>query len=108
MVLNKDIGFIEAGQEAAIKIDTFPFTKYGYIDGKIDTLSNDAIENERLGLVYAAQLAMDKTTMLVNGKTVNLSSGMSVTVEVNLGKRRIIEYILTPLLRYKSESIRER
>lgn len=107
-VQNKDIGFVEAGQDVSIKIDTFPFTKYGFIQGSIKTLSNDAVEHEQLGLVYAAQLDMNKSTMQVNNKTVNLSPGMSVTAEVNLGKRRIIEYILTPLLKYKSESIRER
>lgn len=108
MVENKDIGFVDIGQEASIKIDTFPFTKYGFVKGDIQNISNDAIEDERLGLVYEAQLSMQATTMQINNKLVNLSPGMSVTVEVNLGKRRIIEYILTPLLRYKNESIRER
>lgn len=107
-VQNKDIGFVEAGQIAEIKVETFPYTKYGVINGEIQNVSNDAVPNEQLGLVYIARVLMEKTTMLVNGKTVNLSPGMAVTVEVKIGKRRIIEYLLSPLLRYKEESIQER
>lgn len=105
---NKDIGFVNAGQTVEIKVETFPFTKYGTIKGKILTISNDAIAHEQLDLVYAAQVFMEKTTMHVNGKVVNLTPGMAVTVEVNLGKRRLIEYLISPLLRFKDESIKER
>ncbi|NKB37459.1 MAG: HlyD family type I secretion periplasmic adaptor subunit [Gammaproteobacteria bacterium] len=105
---NKDIGFVNKGQEAEIKIETFPFTKYGTIDGEIATLSNDATPDERLGLVYATRVKMEKTTMQVKDKIINLSPGMAVTVELNMGKRKLIEYLLSPLLRYKDESVRER
>ncbi len=108
LILNKDIGFVEAGQIAEVKIDTFNFTKYGTIDAEITHLSNDAISDENLGLVYMAKVLIEKTQMQVNQRLVNLGPGMSVTVEVKTGKRRIIEYFLSPLLRYKSESIRER
>jgi membrane fusion protein, hemolysin D len=105
---NKDIGFVNEGQEAEIKVETFPFTKYGLVQGEIVTVSNDATPDENLGLVYAMRVSMEKTTMNVKDKVVNLSPGMAVTVEVNLGKRRLLEYLLTPLLRYKDESVRER
>jgi hemolysin D len=107
-VQNRDIGFVEKGQVAEIKIETFPYTKYGVINGEIQNVSNDAVPNEQLGLIYIARVLMEKTTMQVNGKIVNLSPGMAVTVEVKIGKRRIIEYVLSPLLRYKEESIQER
>jgi len=105
---NKDIGFVHDGQAAEIKIETFPFTKYGVIDGTIDTISNDAIADENLGLVDLAQITMAKTTMWVNDRVVNLSPGMAVTVEVDMGKRRLIEFLLTPLLRYQDEGLQER
>jgi len=105
---NKDIGFVHEGQAAEIKVETFPFTKYGTIDSEIKTLSNDATADEHLGLVYATRVKMAKTTMRVNDKTVNLSPGMAVTVEMNMGKRKLIEFLLSPLLRYKDESVRER
>lgn len=105
---NKDIGFVNEGQIVEIKVETFPFTKYGVIDGEIVNISDDAVQKEDLGLVYTAQVLMDESTMQVNGKTVNLSPGMAVSAEVKIGKRRIIEYLLSPLLRYKEESIKER
>lgn len=105
---NKDIGFVQEGQEAAIKVETFPFTKYGLVDAEIMNVSNDATPDENLGLVYAMRVKMFQTTMQVKDKIINLSPGMAVTVEVNLGKRRLIEFLLSPLLRYKDESVRER
>jgi hemolysin D len=108
MILNKDIGFVEAGQTAEVKIDTFNFTKYGTIDAQIISISNDAISDENLGLVYMAKVLIKESQMEINNKLVNLSPGMSVTVEVKTGKRRVIEYFMSPLLRYKQESIRER
>ena len=105
---NKDIGFVHEGQAAEIKIETFPFTKYGTIDGEINILSNDATPDEHLGLVYATRVKMYETTMKVKEKIVNLTPGMAVTVEMNLGKRKLIEFLLSPLLRYKDESVRER
>ncbi len=108
MIANKDIGFIKEGQQAEVKIDAFPFTKYGLIDAALIHLSNDAIADENLGLVYKAQVKLAKQTIQVEGKQVRLSPGMTVTVEIKTGKRRLIEYFLAPLLRYKQESIRER
>ena len=107
-VLNKDIGFIEAGQTAEIKIETFPFTKYGTIDAEIIHVSDDAVSDEKRGLVYAGRVRMAKSTIQVGNKTVNLTPGMAVTVEVKTGKRRLIEYVLSPLLKYKNESLGER
>jgi len=59
-------------------------------------------------LVYAARVQLEKSTMQVDGKTVNLTPGMAVTVEIKTGKRRLIEYFLSPLMQYKDESLRER
>lgn len=105
---NKDIGFIHEEMPAEVKIHTFPFTKYGVIDAEISNVSNDAIVDEQRGLIFSMQLRMAKNTITVNGKDVNLMPGMAVTAEVKTGKRRIIEFFLAPLLRAKSESIRER
>jgi len=72
------------------------------------SISRDAVENPDLGLVYAMRVQIEKNNIYVKNKLVQLSPGMQVTVEVKTGKRRIIEYLLTPLLRYQNESIRER
>ncbi|HEC19586.1 MAG TPA: HlyD family type I secretion periplasmic adaptor subunit [Gammaproteobacteria bacterium] len=105
---NKDIGFVNEGQQAEIKVETFPFTKYGVIDAEIASVSNDAIVDEKNGLVYRARVLMKKSAIQVGDKLVNLAPGMAVTVEVKTGKRRLIDYFLSPLMEYTTESIRER
>jgi len=117
------------GQEAAIKIDTFNFTRYGLLHGTVLSVSQDAIARDKpqdktsdksqgaeqgssepkgQELVYAARISLDRTQMQVENKFVNLSPGMAVRVEIKTGSRRIISYLLSPLLRYKQESLRER
>lgn len=105
---NKDVGFVREGQNATIKIDAFPFTKYGTISGAITQLSRDAIETEKMGWVFGMRISLDRTSMLINGTSVNLSPGMSVTTEVVTGKRRIFEYVLSPITKSIEESARER
>lgn len=107
-VENKDIGFVRAGQVAEIKVETFPFTKYGTLHGTVTQVSGDAIQDEKRGLVYAARVKLQRTTLNVDGKTVKLSPGMAVTAEIKTGKRRVIEYFLSPLMQYGNESLRER
>jgi hemolysin D len=129
MVLNRDIGFVYVGQEAQIKVDTFNFTKYGLLRGKVLSVSQDAISRDKprdgtgdktqgaldsssepsgQELAYAARISLDRTQMQIEDKLVNLSPGMAVTVEVETGSRRLIEYLLSPLLKYKQSSLRER
>jgi hemolysin D len=107
-LLNKDIGFVQEGQTAEVKIDTFNFTKYGFIDAEILSISDDAIQDEQLGLIYNTRLKLKQNGLNVDGKWVKLSPGMSVTAEVKTGTRRLIEFFLSPLLRYQQESLGER
>jgi len=105
---NKDIGFVHEGMAAEIKIHTFPFTKYGLINGEVTIVSNDATLDEQRGLIYGMRLLMEQNTLMVDGKQVKLMPGMAVTAEMQTGKRRIIEFFLAPLLQHGQESIRER
>ncbi len=107
-VENKDIGFVNPGQEAVVKAETFPFTKYGTIDAKVVSVSNDAVNDEKRGLIFPARVNLARATIPVENKIVNLSPGMAVTVEVKTAQRHVIEYFLSPLLQYKDESLRER
>ena len=107
-VENKDIGFVNPGQEAVVKIETFPFTRYGTIDARVSHVSHDAVNDEKRGLIFPARVNLARTTIQVEHKAVNLSPGMAVTVEVKTARRRVIEYFLSPLLQYKDESLRER
>lgn len=105
---NKDIGFVNPGQDAEVKVETFPYTKYGTLHAQVTHVSHDAINDEKMGLIYATRVKLDKASMQVEDKTVNLSPGMAVTVEIKTGRRRVIEYFLSPLLQYRHESLRER
>ncbi len=107
-VLNKDIGFVTEGQTAEIKVETFPFTQYGTLDAEVIDVSSDAVTDEKKGLIYAARVLMKDATIRVNNKMVNLTPGMAVTVEVKTGTRRLIEFVLSPLLKYRDEGLRER
>jgi hemolysin D len=107
-ILNRDIGFVEPGQKVEVKVETFEFTKYGTIPGTIRMIAHDVTMDEQMGPVYRALIEMERDTINVGDKPIKLMPGMSVTVDVNIGKRRLIEYILTPILRYKNESLRER
>jgi hemolysin D len=129
MVSNRDIGFVQAGQDAAIKVDTFNFTKYGLLHGSVTGVSQDAIARQKppnqpgdqvrgaedassepagQELVYAARVALDETQMRVDDRRVALSPGMAVTVEIKTGTRRVIEYLLSPLFRYGGSTLHER
>lgn len=105
---NQDIGFVNEDQEAEVKVQTFPYTKYGTIHAVVTSVSDDAINDEKMGLVYAVRAKLAKSTMQLESKVVNLSAGMAVTVEIKTGKRRVIEYFLKPFLEYKNESLKER
>lgn len=107
-VENKDVGFVQEGQSVEIKVETFPFTLYGTIPGRVLTVSDDAAPIEKVGLIYPTRVSMDRGTIQVEGKQVNLTPGMAVTVEIKTGQRRMIEYLLSPLLKSVKESMRER
>jgi len=105
---NKDIGFVQVGQEAEIKIDAFDYTKYGTLTGKVSHISQDAISDEKRGLIYATKIMLDKGSIIVDGKTLPVGAGMSATAEIKTGTRRVIEYVLSPLMRHQQEALRER
>ena len=107
-VLNRDIGFVEVGQPVEVKVETFPFTRFGLIGGQVTSLSANAVVDERLGPVYPMKVRIDEERIRVGERWVGLSPGMTVTVEIQTGKRRAIEFFLAPLLRYRSEALRER
>jgi hemolysin D len=129
MVSNRDVGFVHAGQQAEIKIDTFNFTRYGLLHGEVFNVSQDAIIRDqpqdrsgdrRLGaqndssepkgqeLNYSARISLDRAKMQVEDRMVDLSPGMAVTVEIKTGTRTILSYLLSPLLRYQQEVLHER
>ena len=129
MVSNRDIGFVAPGQSAEIKVDTFNFTRYGLLHGEVLGVSQDAIIRDRqpergseraLGtqqdssepsgqeLNYSARVSLDRTQMQVEDRMVSLAPGMAVTVEIKTGQRTVLDYLLSPLRRYRQEILHER
>lgn len=107
-VESKDIGFVAEGQAASVKIDAFDYTKYGTVPAKIIHVSRDAANDEKKGLLYSVKVLLNKSTININGKDTPLLPGMSANVEIKTGDRRIIEYVLSPLVRHQREALRER
>lgn len=97
-VSNQDIGFLRRNQLAAVKIDTFDFTRYGWIEGKLLNISSDAIDDKDLGLVYKAVIELSTNHLIIDGQTIKLESGMSVSAEVKTGQRTVLSYLLSPMM----------
>ncbi|MEN9397934.1 MAG: hypothetical protein RLZ81_2464 [Pseudomonadota bacterium] len=107
-IANQDIGFVNAGQSAQVKLETFAYTKYGTVAATVDVVTADAVTDEKKGSYYPATLTLHAKDMLIDGKRVKLSPGMNLTAEIKTGQRRVIEYLLSSVQRAGSESLRER
>ena len=121
---NRDVGFVHAGQDVQIKVETFDFTHYGLIHGKVLAVSRDTVappppppgvapsENapgappQTPG--YVARISLARTDMNIDGHRQPLTPGMAVTAEIKTGQRTIINYLLSPLVRKGSEAMHER
>lgn len=107
-VANKDIGFVQVGHPAEVKVETFNFQKFGTIGGEVVELSPDAVEDKEKGRVYRAVVKLRQDSVAVNGRQTSLSPGMSVTAEIKTREKRVIEFFLDPFKKYQSEGLRER
>ncbi len=107
-VLNHDVGFIEPDMPVSIKVDTYNFQKYGILNGVVTVVSPNSVEDERLGPIFEVYIEPQNTTLMVEGKEQSIKFGMSTTNEIKIGKRRIIEFFIYPLIKYMDESIKVR
>jgi hemolysin D len=133
LVANLDIGFIKVGQDAAIKVDAFPFTRYGTIHGKVIDIDAEAVEEQTAKrsladatssangasapssapgqpetFVFPVTIALDQSAMKIDSRMIALTPGMTVSAEIKTDSRPVIDYLLSPLARAASESMRER
>ena len=104
-VLNQDIGFVKNDMNSKIKIDTFSFQKYGFFEGKIINVGNFSIDDEKLGAVYEVKIEPNGKKINVEGQERYLEAGMSVTAEIKVGKRRVIEFFVYPIIQYLDEGM---
>jgi hemolysin D len=94
---NKDIGFVTPGQSATLKLETFPFTRYGTVEAAVQSVTADAVNDEQRGAIFPAVLSLSQHSLNVDGKAIRLSPGMNVTAEIKTGTRRVIDYLLSPV-----------
>lgn len=107
-VLNRDIGFVHEGQKVNVKLDSFKFTKYGYIEGVITSVEKASILDEELGDVYPITVKLNDNKIKVNDKYIQLIPGMTCSVDIKISKRHLIDYIISPMIRYQDEALKER
>ena len=105
---NKDIGFVKAGQRAEVKLETFNYTRYGTVPAVVTWVTADAVNDEKRGAIFPAILKLKNARIDVDGKAIKLAPGMNLTAEIKTGKRRVIEYLMSPLQRRLQESLKER
>lgn len=113
---NKDVGFVREGQRAAIKLETFPFTRYGTIEAAVSTLSADAVIDDKrpkdqsgqTPAFFPARLTLARGDINIDGRLIHLTPGMNVTAEIKTGRRRVIDYLVSPLKQHLNESATER
>jgi hemolysin D len=109
-VMNRDVGYLKVGQRVINKVETFDFTRFGYIEGTVQWVGTDAVNDQKLGSVYPVRILLKagQTPSVVNGLRGAVTAGMSVTSDIRTGERRMIEYFIAPVMRYQQESLRER
>lgn len=107
-VMNQDVGFVKENMPVSVKIDTYNFQKYGILDGVVTIVSPNCIQDEKMGPVYEIYILPENKTLLVEGNEEQIKPGMSTTNEIKIGKRRIIEFFIYPLIKYLDESIKVR
>lgn len=119
---NEDVGFVRQGQAARMKLSTYPFQKYGLVEGRVRQVSADASENQgataasvdiarnrtALPLTYKTIVELDAQSLVAQGVSLALTPGMQVAAEIHLGTRSILEYLLSPVSRAFHEAGRER
>lgn len=122
---NKDIGFVQAGQHAEVKLETFNFTRYGTVPATVEWVTADAVVQPMQAVAtgkdgdvdgkqttaqasFPARIVLGRGHIQVDGKTLRLSPGLNLTAEIKTGRRRVIDYLLSPVQRVVGESLRER
>lgn len=108
MIENKDIGFVQEGMVTDIKIETFPYTFFGYLQGVVEQISKDAVDQGERGLMYPVYVRLNQQFVNINGQAQPLQVGMMVSAEVKTGVRRLLAFFLEPFLRYRDEALNVR
>ncbi|ADG11521.1 HlyD family type I secretion periplasmic adaptor subunit [Caulobacter segnis] len=107
-VLNKDAGFVRAGQPVAVKLQAFPFTVYGTVPGRIVSISRDAVPDKDVGPYFLARIALERDRIDTPKGPVKLTAGLAATSDIVVGRRSILAYLVGPIEQIRREAGRER
>ena len=105
---NRDVGFVAVGEPAALKLEAFPFTRYGVVKGQVRTISGDAQIDQRMGPVYRVRIAIPDPAIDIGGRRARLIPGMNVTADIRTGRRSLLSYLFSPIVAARLEAARER
>jgi adhesin transport system membrane fusion protein len=105
----QDRGFIAPGQPAKVKITAYDFSIYGGLDGTVEDISADAIENEKKELYFRVRLRTTKNSLVgKEGQDLPIIPGMTASVDILTGKKTVLEYLLKPILKAREQALTER
>ncbi|WP_241159426.1 MULTISPECIES: HlyD family type I secretion periplasmic adaptor subunit [unclassified Desulfovibrio] len=104
----KDVAFLRPGQDVMVKVSAYDFSIYGGLDGKLESVSADTIEDKRGDLHYVVKVRTQKTAIEHHGETLPIIPGMMVTADILIGKKTVLDYLLKPILKAKQNALRER
>ena len=104
MLSNSDVGFVRVGQEVAVKVHAYPYSRHGTIPGKVVSVGADAVADDQKGLVYPVRVHLNAK----DAKRFTLRPGMEITVDVRTGSRRLIDYLISPIESARTTAARER
>lgn len=108
LVKSRDIGFVREGRPVEVKVDTFSYTRYGTMKGRVASVGADATGGDAAAPVYKVRVTLDAQSLRVDGVETPLNPGMTVTVDVKTGQRRVLDFLLEPVMKYRSEALRDR
>lgn len=105
---NKDIGFVVPAQDMTVRLETFPFTRYGAVKSMVNKVTQNAVTDEKRGTLFPALITLNHRFIDVNGRQIKLAPGMNLMTEIRTGKRRVIDCLMCPIQKVGSESLHER
>lgn len=107
-VTPKDVAFLRPGQDVMVKVSAYDFSIYGGLEGKLESISADTIEDKRGDLYYLAKVRTQQTAIRHNNEVLPIIPGMMVTADILIGKKSVLDYLLKPILKAKQNALRER
>jgi HlyD family secretion protein len=107
-ITNQDIGFVRNGQKVDVRIDTFPYSEFGDIKGEVLSIGSDVLPPDETHKFYRfpTRIKLNVQSIKINDQTINLQSGMAVTVNIKVNEDRTVMSLITGIMRPKIESLK--